>query len=125
MAGRQHITGSHDVDRELMNGPDSPVTALPFGPTTASVNVVGQEGILMGYALIETTGTAAAAVDFVDGADDTGTVLVPVSLSAGQSTRDTFSSWGVWIQRGLRVKVSSGSVRGVAYVILPGRNAGR
>src|SRR4051794_30754957 len=118
MPERQRRLGAEST-MHAHSGPDSPVTALAFGPTAASVQITPKDGILLGFALLETTGAAAAVVDLVDGADDNAPSLVPVSLAAGQSTRDTYSSWGVWIQRGLRLKVTSGTVRGVAYVILP------
>lgn len=108
-----------DTDQHRHHGPDSPVTALPFAATAASLNITNQDGILLGYSIVEATGLASAAVDLVDGSDDSAPTLSTVTLTAGQSTREVFSSWGLWIQRGLRLKVISGSVRGVAYVILP------
>lgn len=125
MADRQQLLDSHGERERHVHGPESPVTALAFGPTGASLSLVGQEAILMGVSLIETTGAAVAAVDLVDGADDNAPVLLPVALAAGGSFLATFSAWGIWVQRGVRVKVNSGSVRGVAYVILAGPNAGR
>jgi len=119
---RRHDAKDVQLVRRL---PDSPVTAFAFGPITASLDVIGMNGILMGWAVVETTGTAAATFDLMDGADDGGSLLVPVTLTAGQSTSDDFTSWGVWVQRGVRVKVISGSVRGVLYFVLPGDTAGR
>lgn len=119
---RRHHDGE---DGAYRRGPDSPVTALPFGPTGGTLQVTANQGILMGFAAIETTGAASATFDIIDGGDANGPSLLPVSLQPGQSTRDTFSSWGVWIQRGLTVKVSAGSVRGILYVILAGPEAGR
>lgn len=115
----------HEVDGNYRRLPDSPVTALAFGPTTASVDVVTVQGILVGWAAVESTGTASASFDLMDGADDSGSLLVPVTVQAGQSTSDDFTSWGVWVQRGVRVKMLSGSVRGAVYFILAGDTAGR
>lgn len=123
MPNRQRRDGA-DTDRYRLHGPDSPVTALAFGTTAASVNVLTRDAVLLGWALVETTGTAGTAFDLVDGADDNAPVLAPFTLAANESTRDTLSSWGLWVQRGLRVKVLSGSVRGTLWVVLPGPNAG-
>src|SRR5581483_5165556 len=111
-SGRRHLEGDVQLVRRL---PDSPVTAFAFGPTTVSVDVVPSNGILMGWSAVETTLVSATAFDIVDGADDTGSVLQPVILAAATSGQGHYTSWGLWIQRGVRVNVLSGSVRGVLY----------
>jgi hypothetical protein len=101
------------------NGPDSAVVAVPFVATTVSVNIISRDCILMGWAVLETTGAAAAEVDFIDGTDDNGSMLAPVTLTANQSNRETLSTWGLAVQVGLRAKIVAGSVSGVAWVVLP------
>lgn len=96
----------------------SPVVALAFGPQAVSSNLVGRTCVLMGWAAVETTGAAVAAFDLLDGADDGGSLIRPVALAAGASTADTFSSWGIVVQRGLRLRSVAGSVRGAVYVVL-------
>lgn len=95
----------------------TPVDAFPFGPTTASVQVVNRQCVILGFGIRETTGAAAASVDVVDGADDNAPVLIPIDLTAGQSARDAFSTWGIMAQRGARIKVRSGSVSGALFLM--------
>lgn len=124
MAGGGRSADDRDV-QTVRRLPDSPVTALAFGPITQSFTVAAMNGILMGWAAVENSGAASAAFDILDGTDDNASLLEPVTLTAGQSTSDDFTSWGIWVQRGLRIKMISGSVRGVLYFILPGDAAGR
>lgn len=95
----------------------SPVDAFQFGTTTASVSIINRQCVVLGFGIRETTGLAAASVDIVDGADDNAPVLIPVDLAAGQSARDTYSSWGIMAQRGVRIRVRSGSVSGALYLM--------
>lgn len=96
----------------------SPVVALAFGPQAVSSNIVGRTCVLMGWSAVETTGAAVAAFDLLDGADDSASLIRPVALAAGASGADTFSSWGIVAQRGIRVKVVAGSIRGAVYAVL-------
>lgn len=102
-----------------VNGPDTPVVALPFAATTTDVQLVDRDCILMGAAILETTGLASATAFFTDGHDASGSTLIPYTLSAGQSARDTLSSWGLAVIGGLRLHVTAGSVQGVVWVVLP------
>jgi hypothetical protein len=92
--------------------------AITF-PATGSQKVLGPGSLLMGWALLETTGVASATAEIWDGQDATGQLLVPISLTAGQSTRDWLAGDGVLSQSGLFLNVVSGTVRGVVWVRLP------
>jgi hypothetical protein len=92
--------------------------AITF-PATGSQKVLGPGSLLMGWALLETGGVAGATVEVWDGQDATGQLLVPITLLAGQSTRDWLAGDGVLSQSGLFLNVVSGTVRGVVWVRLP------
>jgi hypothetical protein len=74
---------------------------------------------LMGYALRETTGQAAATavLSIRDGADgEDGELIVPVNFDAGETVRDWFGDAGLEIAVGVVVVVTLGSVDGVVYL---------
>lgn len=99
-------------------GTDSPVIAVPFPTTTVSVPIVGRGCAWMGFAVVETGGVAAASFDILDGADDRGQLLCPVTLTPGQSRLETLSSWGLAANTGLWIKMISGSIRGDIFLVL-------
>jgi hypothetical protein len=92
--------------------------AQPIGipTTTADVTIIGGALLLRGWAWIETTGTAAATFDLVDGLDENGQLVVPFSLTAGQSTRDPLIGSGIEIKNGLFLEMLTGSIRGSVWV---------
>jgi hypothetical protein len=91
---------------------------IPFGPLTADLTVVASACALVGWAFVESTGGAVAALDIVDGANTTtGQSIVPVTLTAGESTRD-FPPAGAVAENGLTVSVTAGEVRGAVWVVL-------
>jgi hypothetical protein len=72
---------------------------------------------LMGYAVRETTGAAAAVVELRDGADGAdGDLVVPIDLKAGETVRDWFGDIGLEVAVGLVVVVVSGAVDGAVYL---------
>lgn len=73
---------------------------------------------LMGWALKESTGAAAAAFELYDGTDTTAQSLAPVTLVANESIRDWFGTHGIICERGLFINVTAGSVRGTLFVEL-------
>lgn len=99
-------------------GIDSPIIGVSFPATAASLNIVGTQSALVGFAVVETTGVSAATFDIVDSAADNGPLLCPVSLTPGQSRMETFGPWALAADRAIRIQVLSGSVRGVLYVAL-------
>jgi hypothetical protein len=73
-------------------------------------------GRLVGYALVEATGAAAAEVDFLDGRDSGGTLFLPVSLAPGESARDWFGPAGIQFTSGLYAMAVTGAVRGTVFI---------
>jgi hypothetical protein len=91
-------------------------TGTPIGVAGARNPLQSAGGRLVGYALIESTGANAAEVDFLDGHDANGGLFLPISLSAGQSTRDWFGPAGISFQHGLYALAVSGAVRGTVFI---------
>ena len=98
----------------------SPITV----PATGSQVAYGGRSLIMGWSLLETTGTAAATVEIWDGQDATGQLIAAISLDPGESTRDWLGPEGIETDIGLFVRVIGGSVRGAVWARLRGR-AGR
>lgn len=74
--------------------------------------LIGTSGCLVFHATEESSGSASAHYRLWDGADTTGSLLVPVSLSADQSTRDMFPSHIVPFKTGLYYELVDGAVEG-------------
>lgn len=88
----------------------APAQVAPFGPTTVDVEPFIGPNILHGWSWVETTGLARAHVELTDGKN--GALIVPITLSAGQSTRDWLDGRGIYVVSSLFIHVLSGSVRG-------------
>lgn len=89
------------------------------GKAARPVNItekIGGRSILMGYSVKEASGTASAEIDIVNGADATGMIVCPVTLSAGQSTEDWFGPQGLQMDVGVFCHVASGAVVGSVWV---------
>lgn len=88
---------------------------IPTG--TTDLSLIGGKGVLVGWAVKETTGAAVASFDLLDGQVAGGPkLLLPVTLAANESTRD----WPlVWIpfENGVFLDMNAGSIRGVVFVI--------
>lgn len=74
-------------------------------------------GHVVGYAFRETTGAAAAHFRLWDGSANSGGLLLPISLSADQSTRDFLSAPWIAYETGLFYELIGGTVEGVVYVV--------
>lgn len=99
-----------------------PATKVPFGPGGAGLLPVIASGqaILLGVTFVETTGTAPAAFDVLDGNDAGGILTCPITVLAGESDQRSFGPAGVDIERGIVINVLSGSVRGTIILIRAG-----
>jgi len=73
-------------------------------------------GRLLGYAVRETSGSAAALIRLHDGPDTGGDVIMSISLAAGESARDWFGPGGIGVSYGLAVEVVAGAVIGTAFI---------
>lgn len=94
-----------------------PIRAISFAAATAGQALLGRSGRLYGWSFLETTGAASATLEVFDGTNANGQSISPISLTAGQSTRDIWGKPGIEITNGLFVNVLSGSVRGSLYVL--------
>lgn len=95
----------------------TPATAVPIPVTTTSRLIYSRPTVVMGWAFVETTGTANATVYLRNGRDAGGTLVVPISLLSAQSTRDYLSPAGVYCDSGIYLQVISGSVTGSVWVL--------
>jgi hypothetical protein len=88
--------------------------SYPVSGTTATTRPITSRGILRGYGFRETAGGAATVLIHA-GSDASGHVIVPVTLSAGESVRDWFSDEGIAILGGVFLEIT-GSVDGSVYI---------
>lgn len=108
----------------VQNGLTSSLGALRAGvdtrPLTNNGRVTTGGGLLAGYAFRETSGTAGAVIRILDGSEPAnGNLLVPISLSAGESTRDWYLPSAIGYINGIYVQVVSGAVEGVVFLAPP------
>ena len=92
-------------------------------PTTlnlpsASKQLVNTSGCLTVHATRETTGTTAAVYRFWDGSKAQGTLILPVALSPGESTRDDFRDHHITFRVGLYYELVSGTLEGSVSVLV-------
>lgn len=90
-----------------------PATSYPFGPLTIDADPYEGPCILHGWSWKNPDLAARADVELTDG--PTGQLIVPVTLSPGQSTRDWLSGTGIYVNVGLHVRVLSGTVTGALW----------
>lgn len=85
---------------------------------SAGLSLVSGRGLLVGWAVRETTTAAGARMAIRDGTAANGRMVVPLNMTADQSTRDFVPAPGFLFERGLFVDVTAGSVEGALFVIL-------
>jgi hypothetical protein len=90
----------------------------------ASAVLVNNGGCLVFHATRETSGSASAVYKFWDGTNNQGTLLLPTSLQAAQSTRDNFTPHMMPFHTGLYFELVSGVVEGDVSV-LTGHDCGQ
>lgn len=93
-----------------------PFDALPIAAGSASAELVNGLGLLVGWAVRETTGAAGASLVLRDGVTAAGNLLVPINLDAGESTRDWLPHLGIAVERGVFAAIT-GSVEGSVFVV--------
>ena len=94
-----------------------PAQSVAIPTTTTDVQILGGMCLLMGWAFVETTGSAAATFDLYDGVGSGGQLVAPLSLSSGQSTRDLMTGSGIEIRGGLFLDMLTGSIKGAVWLI--------
>lgn len=100
-----------------INGVWRPVLSLPFTTPIAQPNIMGRSCLLLGYSLIELSGSAPAQIDILDGGSANSTLVSPVSLDPGQSRLDWFGGEGIFCQGGPFLLLNLGNVRGALYYV--------
>lgn len=81
------------------------------GTVRASVSA----GSLVGWAL-HNTGVAPAQVNLRDGNDAGGTLIAPITLNPGESTRDSWGPGGIAFTSGLFVELVTGTFEGAVFL---------
>lgn len=93
--------------------------ALQVGPAaTASGQLAAGFGVVLGWGFREATGVGTAVFDLVDGPSASSPLIMPFSLSAGQSTRDFLTDLVMPFDSQLFLSIVSGSITGAVYVLL-------
>lgn len=106
------VRQTQSLNGVLLRGARPVPVGLSAGGTTRPAT---SDGSLVGFALRETTGAAAAVVELRE-SDAAGPLLVPITLTAGASVREWFAPGGVNFSNGLFVVVVSGSVDGSVFL---------
>lgn len=90
---------------------------LPFDipTTTADTEIVSRPCLLVGWSLIETTGSAGAKAEFFAAQGTQGPRVGESNMASGTSDTQTLAAEGVLCEGGVNLHVISGSVRGVVY----------
>lgn len=94
-----------------------PIDPIHIATTTVDGQFITRGGRLYGWAFEETTGAASAECSLIDGSSAGGPTIVPISLSAGESTRDLMGKPGLRVRAGVYLHVFSGSVRATIYYL--------
>lgn len=94
-----------------------PAQVFPIPTITAGQQVYLGPAVLYGWAFEETTTSAVARLNLYDGTANTGKLVVPISLSADQSTRDYLPGNGVEIRTGVFLDVTAGSIDGSVWIV--------
>jgi hypothetical protein len=92
------------------------VPAIPLDLPGASTQLINGRVLVLGMAVGELTGAAAAKVRFRDGTTVNGGRILPVTLGANETVRDWFGDFGFLYQQGVFFELVSGSVEGCIYV---------
>jgi hypothetical protein len=93
----------------------SAVYGWPVIPV-ALPQTVGGYAILLGYSIYESTGSASATLLIYSGTDTKGTLAIPITLGASQSTEDWFGPQGLHMPAGIFPTVTAGTVKGSLFV---------
>jgi hypothetical protein len=102
--------GAYEAAAEL-----APQTSIPLGPYTASGAILTGAGYLCGWSVAETSGSAAAAVRFWDGAGTNGQQIARVGVVQSDSKDAGPFVTGLYCPRGLYLQVVSGAAEVTVY----------
>jgi hypothetical protein len=99
--------------------PPARAFTMPATAAGSSVDIIQGGGVLLGWALEETTGAATARVVVGDGnvAGVPAQIIAPVRLAANESNRE-YPPGGIVFRRSVTLQVTAGSVAGAVWLIL-------
>lgn len=92
------------------------IGAVAAGAPTANRQLSSVDARLLGFALRETTGVAAAAIELRAGTDPTGDLIVPLNLAGGETAREWFGPNGITFAGGLFLVRVTGTIDGAVYL---------
>lgn len=88
-------------------------TMIRVPQPAATSTLISGGGRLLGWSIRETSGTAAAVVQLLDGDPSGLGILATISLTSGQSTRDWESFHPMPYYQSLNLHMISGAIEGV------------
>lgn len=91
--------------------------AISINLPAASGLLINASGCLVLHATRETTGSAAAVYRLWDSGNNSGQLLLPVSLSQGESTRDYIQAHHLTFKTSLYFELVSGAIEGMVSVL--------
>jgi hypothetical protein len=77
--------------------------------------VCGFSARVMGWTIVETSGSAAATINIYDGADTTGEIALPIKIASAGSSTDWFGPNGVLFRNAVYVNLASGQAQGTIF----------
>lgn len=92
------------------------VRKVSWEATAASADLIQRVDRILFWSFRETTTTAVARLRLRDGSDANGDTIVPISLSADQSTRDWLGPQGIPCKAGVYLEMITGTVEGSIVV---------
>jgi len=93
-----------------------PAQLFPFAATGSDGQLALGSFVLRGWSIIESTGSAAAIANLLDGQDATGPLIAGIQLAQATSSTVVIPGSGVLIRTGVYLDVVSGSVRGTLWM---------
>lgn len=109
-AGAQ-ILGLVEIEHERYE-----VRKVSWAATTANIDLVQRVDRILFWSFRETTTAAVARLRLHDGSDANADLIVPISLSADQSTRDWLGPQGIPCRAGVYLEMITGTVEGCIVV---------
>ncbi len=97
---------------------EAPLTATPKAAATAAeLGVAATAGLrLMGYSIMESAGSpAAASVNLLHSADNTGAIVAPIKLAASGVQTVMFPEGGIAVANGIYINRLTGNTTVVLY----------
>lgn len=92
-----------------------PAAVLPIVATTTDLTLLTGPFVLRGWALAETTGSAAVTAELYDGNDENDVLVAPLFLLSGTSSVLWAADSGIILRTGLFLEMLSGSIEGAIY----------